>query len=132
MGSDVGVLVRCLHMFLKAIASERRAASPYWSERIWLKECNPKLADLITENIGGDWVKDLSQLKQLLPLEKNAGFCQRWAEVKQANKSSLADFIFINTIFFYCCSCTSCCFNYSNYTSCRINTRSKKSRKYIL
>ena len=60
--------------------------------RIWLKACNPDLSHLITEKIGAGWLKDLSQLKQLLPLEKDPGFCQRWAEIKQVNKSSLADF----------------------------------------
>jgi starch phosphorylase len=63
------------------------------TQRIWLKECNPSLADLITETIGEDWVKDLSQMKRLLPKSDDPGFCQRWAEIKQNNKNALADYI---------------------------------------
>ena len=63
------------------------------TQRIWLKECNPKLSELITENIGDAWVKDLTQLKKLLPLAQEPGFCRRWAEIKQINKTRLADFI---------------------------------------
>ena len=66
------------------------------TQRIWLKECNPKLSDLITEKIGDGWVKDLSQMKQLLPLEKDTAFRQRWVEIKQANKTLLADYIHKN------------------------------------
>jgi glycogen phosphorylase len=63
------------------------------TQRIWLKECNPKLSDLINEKIGPAWVKDLSQLKKLLPLVEDSGFRQRWSEIKQINKTRLADHI---------------------------------------
>ncbi len=63
------------------------------TQRIWLKECNPDLADLITETIGEGWVKDLSQMDRLLPLRDDPAFCQRWGEIKQNNKNALADFI---------------------------------------
>lgn len=63
------------------------------TQRIWLKECNPSLADLVTETIGEGWVTDLSQMKRLLPKTEDPGFCQRWAEIKQNNKNALADYI---------------------------------------
>jgi starch phosphorylase len=63
------------------------------TQRIWLKECNPSLADLVTETIGESWVTDLSQMKRLLPKSEDPGFCQRWAEIKQNNKTALADYI---------------------------------------
>ncbi len=63
------------------------------TQRIWLKECNPSLAELVTETIGEDWVKDLSQMDRLLPMCDDPVFCQRWAEIKQNNKNALADHI---------------------------------------
>jgi glycogen phosphorylase len=63
------------------------------TQRIWLKECNPKLSDLINEKIGSAWIKDLSQLKKLLPLTEDSNFRRRWAEIKQNNKTQLADHI---------------------------------------
>ncbi len=61
--------------------------------RVWLKECNPDLSQLISETIGEGWVKDLSQLKKLLPHAKDLAFCERWDQVKESNKQKLAAFI---------------------------------------
>jgi len=63
------------------------------TQRVWLKECNPKLSDLINEKIGPAWIKDLSQLKKLLPLAEDPDFRRRWREIKQINKNRLADHI---------------------------------------
>jgi starch phosphorylase len=63
------------------------------TQRVWLKECNPSLAELVTESIGEGWVKDLSQMDRLLPKLDDPGFCQRWAEIKQSNKNALANYI---------------------------------------
>jgi starch phosphorylase len=63
------------------------------TQRVWLKECNPSLAELVTETIGEGWVKDLSQMDRLLPMLDDSGFCQRWAEIKQNNKNALANYI---------------------------------------
>ena len=63
------------------------------TQRVWLKECNPSLAELVTETIGEGWVKDLSQMDRLLPMLDDSGFCQRWSEIKQNNKNALANYI---------------------------------------
>ncbi|MFQ5450209.1 MAG: glycogen/starch/alpha-glucan phosphorylase [Nitrospinaceae bacterium] len=63
------------------------------TQRTWLLGCNPRLAEWITRHIGDDWVRDLTQLKKLLPLGEDAGFRGRWREIKQNNKRFLADFI---------------------------------------
>jgi starch phosphorylase len=42
--------------------------------RRWLLLANPELAKLITEAIGGDWITDLNQLRQLVPLAENRAF----------------------------------------------------------
>ncbi len=61
--------------------------------RRWLKQCNPLLSELITEKIGNGWIKDLYELKKLLPYVKDASFVGRWAEIKHANKQKLAAYI---------------------------------------
>jgi starch phosphorylase len=47
---------------------------------------NPDLAGLVTENIGDDWVTDLSQLRRLLPLAEDQSFRNRFRQAKQAAK----------------------------------------------
>jgi starch phosphorylase len=51
---------------------------------------NPGLAALITEAIGGGWLRELEQLRGLEAFADDAGFQQRWHAVKQANKDELA------------------------------------------
>ncbi len=58
--------------------------------RRWMVLSNPRLADLISEHIGADWIKDLAQLKKLEPLAENPEFRARWREIKQANKRAFA------------------------------------------
>jgi starch phosphorylase len=58
--------------------------------RRWMVLSNPQLSDLITEHIGADWIKDLSQLRALEPLADNAEFRARWRAIKQHNKQGLA------------------------------------------
>jgi starch phosphorylase len=58
--------------------------------RRWLLLANPELSALITEKIGDDWVTDLSQLRQLLPLADDAGFRKRFRDANQAAKDRFA------------------------------------------
>ncbi|MEI8326226.1 MAG: glycogen/starch/alpha-glucan phosphorylase [Betaproteobacteria bacterium] len=58
--------------------------------RRWLNQANPALTELISLHIGKEWIKDLGQLKRLIPLADDALFCQRFAAIKQANKLRLA------------------------------------------
>jgi starch phosphorylase len=58
--------------------------------RRWLLACNPRLADLITRNIGKGWVRDLDKLRELEPLADDAGFREEFMAVKLANKKALA------------------------------------------
>jgi starch phosphorylase len=58
--------------------------------RRWMVLSNPKLSDLISEHIGTGWIKDLAQLKLLEPRVDDAGFRERWREIKQHNKQELA------------------------------------------
>lgn len=61
--------------------------------RRWLAGCNPELRQLITKTIGSDWVKDLSQLKQLKKSIDKKAFRKQWRVIKQNNKQKLAKLV---------------------------------------
>ncbi|WP_417458855.1 glycogen/starch/alpha-glucan phosphorylase [Kordiimonas sp.] len=61
--------------------------------RRWLYECNPLLADLITDTIGDAWVKDLEHIAALAPHADDKSFRKKFAAVKAENKVRLAAFI---------------------------------------
>nr|XP_046268746.1 glycogen phosphorylase, liver form [Scatophagus argus] len=61
--------------------------------RRWLLLCNPGLAELIAEVIGEDYVKDLSQLKELDDFVDDAAFIRDVSKVKQDNKVKFAQYL---------------------------------------
>jgi starch phosphorylase len=61
--------------------------------RRWLHECNPGLTSLIAEAIGPAFKDDAAKLSMLAPLADDAGFRERFARVKRANKVALAEHI---------------------------------------
>lgn len=61
--------------------------------RRWLRQCNRPLADLISDRIGSSWITDLELLQEVEPLAEDAGFREKFAAIKQQNKSTLADYI---------------------------------------
>jgi starch phosphorylase len=61
--------------------------------RRFLLLANPALADLITRAIGDRWPMDLTRLRALEPLARDAAFRQEWRAVKRANKERLAAYI---------------------------------------
>ncbi|SCU95319.1 LADA_0G14928g1_1 [Lachancea dasiensis] len=64
--------------------------------RRWLKQANPKLAQLISETINDpndDYLLDMSKLTELSKYAEDAGFQKKWNDVKQFNKLRLADLI---------------------------------------
>ena len=61
--------------------------------RRFMKIANPRLADLITKNIGDGWLNDLEQLQQLEPLADRVALRSQWRQVKQENKKELAQII---------------------------------------
>lgn len=58
--------------------------------RLWMLQANEGLASLISSKIGADWVTDLSQLKKLEPLAKDAKFRNAFRQVKHQRKQRLA------------------------------------------
>ncbi len=61
--------------------------------RRWLLQANPALSKLITEAIGPDWVRDLSKLRELIPLAEDQEFRRAFAEAKIENKKRLARYV---------------------------------------
>lgn len=71
------------------IVNETNGVTP----RRWLHSCNPKLSRLITDTIGDEWVADLEQLVKLEPAIEDAGWLERFTEVKTDNKLALCDYV---------------------------------------
>ena len=61
--------------------------------RRWLKSANPALSNLITEKIGNEWVKDISNLKKLEEFINDKKFIENWQSIKWLNKKLLIDYI---------------------------------------
>ena len=61
--------------------------------RRFLALSNPDLAALISERIGGAWIRDLSRLRELEACQDEAPFLERWRKVKRRNKERLAAII---------------------------------------
>ena len=79
------------------------------TQRRWLKKCNPALSQLISDTIGDGWLKNLEDLKKLMPFTGNKAFCETWQHIKKGNKIRLAEYIkkttniVVNTDSLFCC-----------------------------
>ena len=60
--------------------------------RRWVAHANPGMSELISSQIGDEWITDLSQLEKLKPLAApdQHAFHADWRAVKRANKERLA------------------------------------------
>lgn len=63
------------------------------THRRWLMQVNPELASTITEMIGDQWMKRPKQLINLLRFQNDEAVLKQFAEVKQKNKTALANYI---------------------------------------
>ena len=63
--------------------------------RRWMAHANPEMTDLISHNIGDEWVRDLSQIDKLKEYAygDHEEFRKKWRKVKQQNKQRLADLV---------------------------------------
>ncbi len=61
--------------------------------RLWLKEANPSLSQLIDSKIGNSWTLKLSDLAQLEKFADDEDFQQSWKQVKKENKKALAKYL---------------------------------------
>ena len=60
------------------------------TQRRWLLQANPALADLIRATIGDGWITNLSQLRALENWSADAGFLAEFRRIKRSNKDRLA------------------------------------------
>jgi glycogen phosphorylase len=61
--------------------------------RRWLRLCNVPLARTITEAIGDQWIRDLSQLARLKPLADDSGFRAAFLKAKNEAKTQFANWM---------------------------------------
>ncbi len=63
------------------------------TQRRWLYKSNPALSQLITQKIGGGWVRELQELEKLEKFAEDKDFIRQWQAVKLENKKELAAYI---------------------------------------
>ena len=61
--------------------------------RLWLRNANPELSEIITEKIGEGWITDLQQLRKLEAFADDPEFRQAWRSVKRLKKEQLANWL---------------------------------------
>ena len=61
--------------------------------RRWLQQANPWLSLLITKAVGEDWVTDMAQLRNLLPLAEDAGFREQFRDAKREAKVAFSNWL---------------------------------------
>ncbi|MER8416087.1 glycogen/starch/alpha-glucan phosphorylase [Mesorhizobium sp. M1329] len=61
--------------------------------RRWLIQCNPGLTALTREAIGDGFLDDIDEIKRLDPFAEDAAFRDKFAAVKRANKTRLANLV---------------------------------------
>jgi starch phosphorylase len=60
--------------------------------RRWIRQCNPKLASLLTELVGPGWETDLDLLENLLKYVDDDQVIDRLAAIKRENKANFASY----------------------------------------
>jgi len=58
--------------------------------RRWMVLCNPRLSQFISQVIGDNWIRNLSELRRLEPMIEDAQFRAEWRDIKRSNKIALA------------------------------------------
>jgi starch phosphorylase len=76
-------------MFPERFSNKTNGVTP----RRWLLLANPPLAGLITDHIGTGWITDLDQLRRLKPLADDAGFLDKFMQVKRESKKLCAQWL---------------------------------------
>jgi len=63
------------------------------TQRRWMLMANPGLAELLNESVGTGWITNLAEVRGIERFADDAGFHQRFTEIKRANKERLATII---------------------------------------
>ena len=63
--------------------------------RRWIARANPKMTQLITQQIGDEWVADLDHIRYLKECANpdNQDFHKKWFDIKRTNKKRLAELV---------------------------------------
>ena len=61
--------------------------------RRWLLKANPMLAQLISENIGEEWITELDRLENLEKFKSDKAFLDALAKIKRSNKGQLSNWV---------------------------------------
>ena len=61
--------------------------------RRWLYKCNPRLSNLVTSKIGGEWLTKLSSLSKLTNFMEDQAFRDGWRIIKSNNKVTLSNWL---------------------------------------
>jgi starch phosphorylase len=61
--------------------------------RRWLLKANPMLAQLISENIGEEWITELDRLEDLEKFKSEKAFLDALAKIKRSNKGQLSNWV---------------------------------------
>ncbi len=67
------------------------------TQRLWLRECNPHLASLISEYIGDGWLTELDKIRKIEDFVDDLAFVESFREIKEINKKKLAKYIYRET-----------------------------------
>jgi starch phosphorylase len=63
------------------------------TQRRWLLQCNPALANLISTRLGKGWIRNLEELRKLEDFLDDDAFLAEFQAIKVANKKNLAKYI---------------------------------------
>lgn len=63
------------------------------TQRRWLAHCNPELRELLDEQMGAEWLRDMNMLEQLKEMSDDSSFQERWQSIKHRNKVALASLV---------------------------------------
>ncbi|MDY5930706.1 MAG: glycogen/starch/alpha-glucan family phosphorylase, partial [Candidatus Ornithospirochaeta sp.] len=63
------------------------------TQRRWLLDANPALAEKITASIGSGWITDYSQIAKLLPYADDPAFVEDFSRIKRIAKEKAASFL---------------------------------------
>ena len=61
--------------------------------RRWLLKANPMLAQLISENIGEEWITELDRLGDIEKFKSDKAFLDELAKIKRSNKGQLSNWV---------------------------------------
>ncbi|NGX37374.1 MAG: Maltodextrin phosphorylase, partial [Chlamydiae bacterium] len=63
------------------------------TQRRWINNCNPRLAEFFSKRIGKGWITDLQQIEQMSKFASDSACQEEFLEIKRANKRAFCEFL---------------------------------------